>query len=133
MSRLAKAGRIFFLLLILLNVVFGQSVSTSQEEETCSEPVYSPKEVSRKAKLIDIPAPAYTEEARAKGVRGTVILSAVLCKTGKVTDIKVIQSLPYGLTESAVESTRKIKFDPAEKDGQKVSQSLRRECNFNLF
>lgn len=133
MRRLAKAVTTLFFLSLLLNAASGQNSSRGQEEETCSEPIYSPKEVSRKAKLTDVPAPEYTEEARAKHVRGTVVLTAVLCRTGKVVDIKVIKGLPYGLTEKAIESTRRITSEPAEKDGEKVSQSLRRECNFILF
>jgi hypothetical protein len=39
----------------------------------------------------------------------------------------------YGLTEKAVESTRGIKFQPAEKDGEVVSQRFRRECSFSLY
>jgi TonB family protein len=134
MRTLTKIICLSLLFLILSNVVIEKSSSKIQkEEETCSEPVYSPKQVSRKAKIIDMPNPAYTEEARAKGISGTVVLSLVLCRTGKVTDIKVLKSLPYGLTENAVESTRQIKFEPAEKDGQAVSQRILREINFDVY
>ena len=76
------------------------------------------------------PAPGYTEEARAYRVRGAVILRAVFCRDGKVTNVEVISGLPYGLTEKAVESTLAMSFEPAQKDGEAVSQSFRREMTF---
>jgi TonB family protein len=120
-------------LLILLGLNMGQSVAQKSEDEVCGDPIYVPKELTRRAKIISIMEPTYTEEARAKGVRGTVVLTAVFCRTGKVTNIEVVQKLPYGLTEKAVESTRGIKFQPAEKDGEVVSQRFRRECSFSLY
>jgi len=110
-----------------------QSVAQKSQDEVCGDPIYGPKEVTRRAKITSITGPTYTEEARAKRVRGTVVLTAILCRTGKVTNIEVVQNLPYGLTERAVESTRAIKFQPAEKDGEVVSQRFRRECNFSLY
>jgi hypothetical protein len=50
-----------------------------------------------------------------------------------VTDIKIVEGLPDGLTEKAVESTRGIKFEPAEKGGEVVSQFLRRELHFTIY
>ncbi len=120
-------------LLILLGLNMGQSVAQKSEDEVCGDPIYGPKELTRRAKITSITEPTYTEEARAKGVRGTVVLTAVFCRTGKVTNIEVVQKLPYGLTEKALESTRGIKFQPAEKDGEVVSQRFRRECSFSLY
>lgn len=120
-------------LLILLGLNTASSMSQTSHEEACSGPVYGTKELTRRVKIISVTEPTYTEEARAKGVRGTVVLTAVFCSTGKVTNIEVIQGLPYGLTEKAVESTRGIKFEPAEKDGELVAQRFRRECTFSLY
>ncbi len=108
-------------------------LAQKEKEDTCANPIYSAKEVIRRAKIKKITEPTYTDEARARGVQGTVIVSGVFCRDGKVTNIEVIQSLPYGLTENAVETTRHIEFLPAEKDGQSVSQRFRRECTFHLL
>ena len=124
------------LILLLLAIAIVQTkagLAQKQEAETCNGPIYEVKEVTRRAKIKKIIEPAYTEEARAKRVKGTVVLSGVFCRDGKVTNIEVVQRLPYGLTESAVETTRRIEFDPAQKDGEAVSQRFRRECSFNLF
>jgi len=54
-----------------------------------------------------------------------VVLTAVFCKSGRVTDIRVIEGLPYGVTEQAIEAARQTQFTPAEKDGQPVSQATK--------
>ena len=131
MSMLVKNLRLPGLLILVC--LSTQGVAQKDQDEVCGDPVYGPREVTQRAKIIAVREPQYTEEARAKGVRGTVVLTAVFCRTGKVTNIEVIKSLPYGLTERAVESTRGIKFKPAEKDGALVSQRFRRECSFYLY
>jgi len=52
-------------------------------------------------------------------------MSAVLCSTGRVTDIQVLEGLPFGVTERAVEAARQTRFSPAEKGGQPVSVAMR--------
>jgi TonB family protein len=133
MRSFLKDASLLILIIIFLGIDPGQNSAQSKGEETCFDPIYNSKEVIRRAKITQVTEPSYTEEARAKGVRGTVMLRAVFCRTGKVTNIEVVQGLPYGLTENAVESTRRIKFKPAEKDGEAVSQYIKRECSFNLY
>lgn len=74
-----------------------------------------------------------TEAARRNNTEGTVVLQAILTKTGEVTNIKVTKGLPDGLSESAVEAARKIKFEPAIKDNRPVSQYIQLEYNFNNY
>jgi TonB family protein len=95
--------------------------------------VYGPKDVTEKARILFKPEPIFTEEARIKGVRGTVILKAVFRADGRVTDIKTVAGLPSGLTKSAVEAARQITFSPAVKDGRLVSQFVKIKYNFNLY
>jgi hypothetical protein len=45
----------------------------------------------------------------------------------------VVQGLPDGLTERAIEAARKIKFVPASKEGKYVSMWMQLEYNFNLY
>ena len=51
-----------------------------------------------------------------------VTLNMVLRKTGKVTDITVSQSSGCSYDKEAIKAVSKLKFDPALKDGQPVSQ-----------
>jgi len=72
-----------------------------------------------------------TKEALSHDVHGRVVIEAVLCHTGKVTDVLVIETLPDGMTEKAVEAARSTKFTPAQINGQPVSQKVGFEFSFN--
>jgi len=100
--------------------------------EKCDGVIYQPKEVSQKARITDKPIPNYPASARLHNISGRVALTAVLCRSGHVTDIKVVKGLSHGLTESAIEAARKVKFEPAQKDGEAVSQTMQFEYGFNL-
>lgn len=54
--------------------------------------------------------------------RVQVTLTMVLRKSGKVTDITVLQSSGCSYDREAIKAASKLKFDPALKDGQPVSQ-----------
>jgi TonB family protein len=95
--------------------------------------IFSPKDVTSKARVLSKPEPQYTEEARKNQVTGTVILRAVFSSTGQVTNISARAGLPYGLTERAIAAARQIKFMPATKDGRPVSMYIQLEYNFNLY
>ena len=75
----------------------------------------------------------YTEEARQNKVQGTVTLQVVFNLNGSITDIKVIRGLPDGLTEKAIEAAKKIRFNPAVKNGSPVSVRGQLEFSFNLY
>jgi len=102
-------------------------------DEDCQGIVFKQEEVSRKARITNRPAPEYTQSARRNRISGNVVLTIVLCRTGKVTDAKVVQGLPQGLTESCLDAAKRIEFEPAEKDGQPASVKVRIEYNFDLF
>ena len=105
----------------------------ADEERRCSGPVYAGSELSREAKVVSVPEPGMTEEARRKNVRGHVRLRVVLCHTGRVTDVEVLKGLPYGMTEEAVEAARRIKFVPGEKGGRPASQRAQFTYQFTVF
>ena len=75
----------------------------------------------------------YTEEARQNKVQGTVVLQVVFHINGSITDVKVVRGLPDGLTEKAIEAARKIRFNPAVKNGTPVSVRGQLEFSFNLY
>ena len=90
------------------------------------------KPVETKARILNKPKPAYSIEGKANQFTGTVILKCVFSADGTVTRIRVVQGLPYGLTETAIEAAKKIKFIPAMRDGRYVSMWMQLEYNFNL-
>ena len=91
------------------------------------------REVTTKARILKKAEPEYTEAARRNGISGTVILLAVFAADGNVKNIIALQFLPDGLTENCIIAARKIKFEPAIKDGRPVSTAVQIEYNFNLY
>src|SRR5258707_4969749 len=87
-----------------------------------SRMVYGAGEVQRKARLVDPPAAAYPEAARSAKANGEVRLRLVLASDGTVKYIFPLKPLKHGLTEAAIESAQKIKFEPAIRDGKPASQ-----------
>lgn len=100
---------------------------------TAEQRIFVGKEVDTKARLLSKPEPSYTDKAKKNQVVGTVILKAVFSASGKVTNIRVAQSLPDGLTERAIAAARQIKFIPASREGKFVSMWMQLEYNFNLY
>jgi TonB family protein len=95
--------------------------------------LFSAREVQTKATILfKLPA-TYTDEARSRKIRGTVVLEAVLRSTGEVTDVSIRLGLGSGLDEQSIEATRAIAFVPAMKDGKAVSQRVIIEYNFSIY
>jgi len=97
------------------------------------ERVYPAPQVSERARVLAKPEPQYTEEARRNAVSGSVVLRVVFSRSGEVTNIRAVQSLPFGLTERAIAAARLIRFRPATKDGRAVNVYMQLEYNFNLY
>ena len=95
--------------------------------------VFSGKDVTSKARILDKPEPQYTEAARKNQITGTVVIRAVFSSSGQVTNIVAVSKLPDGLTEKAIAAARQIRFVPATKDGRPVSMYMQLEYNFNLY
>jgi len=75
---------------------------------------------------------SYTDEARKAGVGGSVVLNIVFGEEGVIRNIRVIRGLPFGLTEQAIIATKKIRFEPAYKNGEPVSVRGNLEFTFNI-
>lgn len=90
-------------------------------------------DVTKRASITFKPEPGFTDSARRFEVTGAVRLRAVLSKTGEVTNVNVVRPLPHGLTEKSIETAKRIRFTPAEKDGRPVSQYVVLEYNYNIY
>jgi TonB family protein len=76
---------------------------------------------SPKPTILYMPKALYTEDARRNRIEGTVVLNVVFAPNGAINSIRVVQGLPDGLTEKAIEAARKIRFQPAVNNGAPVS------------
>jgi periplasmic protein TonB len=81
-------------------------------------------------KTVDV-HPIYPEVARAARVEGTVILEAVLDSTGRVTQLKVIRSVPL-LDQAAVDAVRQWRYTPSTYGGRPVSVLMTITVRFTL-
>lgn len=97
------------------------------------ERVFNVAAVGQRARVLSKPEPQYTDEARRNQVTGTVVLRVIFSRSGDVTNIRAINSLPFGLTEKAIAAARQIRFSPATRGGQHVSVYMQLEYNFNLY
>jgi TonB family protein len=79
------------------------------------------------------PEPEYSEQARKKKIKGTVLLSLTVTVDGTTRDIKVVKGVGYGLDEKAVEAVSRWKFNPALRDGQPIEREITVEVGFNLY
>jgi len=75
----------------------------------------------------------YTDEARRKKVKGTVVISISMNSDGTIGDAMVVRGLEAGLDENALAAARKIFFLPAIKGGAFVSLRTTLEFTFNLY
>ena len=66
------------------------------------------------------PTPAYTDEARALGLEGDVVLEVEFCASRQVRVLRVVRGMGHGLDESAARAAGQIRFKPAQAGGKPV-------------
>lgn len=98
----------------------GASIRNGQSVD---DKVYTPDQVDVKARIKNKTEniPKQPSDCPAKL---QVSLRIVLRKSGSVTDITIVKSSGCSYDQEAVKTARKLKFDPAVKAGQQVSQYL---------
>jgi TonB family protein len=75
----------------------------------------------------------YTDEARRRKVKGTVVISLSMNSDGTISNETVMRGLEPGLDESALAAARKIFFLPAIKERAFVSVRSTLEFTFNIY
>lgn len=76
-------------------------------------------------------APLYPEIALRARVEGTVVIEAVLDPTGRVTQLRVIKSVPT-LDQAALDAVRQWRYTPSVYGGQPVSVLMTITIRFTL-
>ncbi len=77
--------------------------------------------------------PNYTDEARRRKVKGSVVISTMFLADGEVGDVRIVRGLGAGLDEKASEVARQILFLPAVKDGVFVPTHSNVDMGFNIY
>lgn len=114
-------------------IVPAQQPTEAPQSKECEFPSLSSREVDRKAKILSKPDMKLTREEIYKHSGQIVILRAVLCGSGEVTNIKVVRSVSDAVDAKAIEASRRIGFNPAEKDGVRVSTAVVLEYRVHVF
>jgi protein TonB len=83
-------------------------------------------------RLLHKEEPNYTQEAKDAKIQGPVKLSAVIDVDGKAHDVKVEEGLDAGLDANALAAIETWRFEPAQKDGERVPVAVKIEVNFRL-
>jgi TonB family protein len=74
--------------------------------------------------------PQYTSEAQLAEITAAVEIQAVFRGNGQVTDLEIVKWAGFGLDESALETAARLRFKPAERNGQPISVRALVRYNF---
>jgi TonB family protein len=77
-------------------------------------------ESGKPVEILGRDKPEYTEEGRKLGIQGEVLIRVRFTASGQVSVLNVVQGLGHGLDEQAERAAEKIRFKPAESNGQRV-------------
>lgn len=116
-----RFARVVFILLAMLP-------ASAQVDKKCSGRVYGSREVTKRARIIEGPklnVGLFDPVAPAR-----FVLEAVLCRSGQVTDIRVIEGMSPEINEFARAAVSLVEFEPAELRWHSVSQKMRFELEF---
>jgi len=89
---------------------------------TAAPPKPAPSRTVRAGRDIDEPKlihrvePLYTDDAKAAGAAGSVILEIQIDRSGFVRDATVLTPMAYGLSESAVDAVKQWRFEPSTRN-----------------
>lgn len=101
------------------------AVDSALAGDPCQEPAAKPKPRS-------VPQPLGTEAARAAGVEGKVRVELTVDESGRVSDVKLLQGLGYGLDEAALAAARRAEFEPGLRCGKPTRATFNISMRFTL-
>jgi TonB family protein len=94
--------------------------------------VYRPGGSVTSPRLTQQVRPSYTEEALRQRVQGSVILEAVIDRTGRPTRIHVVTSLDAGLDQEAIVAASQWRFEPGRLGGTPVEVLVTIALDFRI-
>lgn len=113
-------------------LLLAQDNSQSASEPVCEIHKVGDCGVAVAPKPVYHPDPEYTDYARKKKINGSVVVSFIVTKEGKVRDPEIKQGLDKGLDQQALDAVSTWRFEPALKDGKPVEVRLNAEITFRL-
>jgi TonB family protein len=83
--------------------------------------------------ILSKPRPEYTCKARINNTQGKVMLKITFLANGEIGGVSLLDGLPNGLNEQAIQAARKIKFEPANINGKNYTVTKRIQYNFTIY
>ncbi len=122
-----------FIVLLLFGSVSAQSInSPTASPKSDDEKIYKQSEVDQKAKVTKRHFPKTDQMCRQSEGRAVVLVT--LHKSGKVSDAKLMTSSDCErFDKNSIDSSLKMKFNPAIKDGQPVTVAVLVLYDFRAF
>ena len=117
MSRAICAGFLIMLAVPITQAQIG-------DDRKCNGPIYGASEVTRRARILGRPDYGIVMRSLEPGARAHLVLNVVLCRTGQVTDIKIVKGMSAEVNESAVTAVKLVRFVPAELRWHSVSTRM---------
>jgi TonB family protein len=111
------------------NTAFGNAMPVA---EAPSRPKTEDRSPITPVAVTSKPNPVYTDQARKQHVEGEVLLQVVFMASGQVQVLRVVRGLGYGLDESAVQAAQRVRFVPAQRNGQPVDSTATLHIVFQL-
>jgi TonB family protein len=84
------------------------------EEDPCQETPTKPQPLSRQTEI------EYTQQARADGVEGRLVLKIIVGKDGAVMDVVVVSGVEPSLDAAAIAAVKTWVFKPAQRCGKQM-------------
>lgn len=82
--------------------------------------------------LVQRVDPTWTPQAIAHGVSGTVVLDVIVDRDGRVRWADVVEPLPYGLDQAALDAVKQWQFRAGTQSGKPVDVIFRLNVRFRL-
>jgi TonB family protein len=82
--------------------------------------------------ILAKPTPVYTDEAKKLHIEGEVLVEVMFTAKGTVRVLRVIRGLGHGLDEAAISAAERIRYKPAQRDGQAVDSNATLHIVFQL-
>jgi TonB family protein len=83
-------------------------------------------------RLLHFEQAPYPPDALAQGIQAEVILALTIDVAGNVSAVEVLEPAGHGFDEAASEAGRKLRFEPAQKDGRAVPSKIRFRYSFTF-
>lgn len=123
-----KYGTSVFVILSVL-LLFSAAYAQQEPAKPASSSQPAASDDPQPPKAIHREVPVYPQDARARGLIGTVRVEAVIDKQGNVINARVLQGQKV-FSDAALEAIKGWRFKPATTQGQPVEQTVQIQFEF---